>query len=114
MRIEEIFECKKCGNCCRVEGYVPLTTFEITKISRALGIEEKFLINEFIRLLPDRNGLSLKEKNTGECIFLQSDNKCAIHEEKPRHCKDFPMKWHFSGYKNICLSMRESHELQSN
>jgi len=110
MNEEKKFWCKRCGNCCKVEGYVPITQKEISKIADALFVEEQFFIDEFTRILPNKSGLSLTESATGACVFLQKDNKCAIHEEKPSHCRKFPVKWHFAGYEKICHGATISHE----
>ena len=104
------FSCRKCGNCCRAEGYVRVTKDELDAIALALGVEREFLVGEFTRLHPDRMGLSLTERQDGSCVFLQSDCRCAIHEEKPRHCLDFPAKWRFTGYEKVCAAQREMYE----
>jgi len=99
-----------CGNCCRAEGFVRITDDEVVAVASALDVEREFLVSEFTRLHPDRRGLSLTERQDGSCVFLQSDCRCAIHEEKPQHCRDFPAKWRFEGYESVCAAKKETNE----
>lgn len=105
--------CLQCGTCCRVEGYVRIHDTEGIVIADSLGIDERYFLDEFTRLLPDRSGLGLTERCDGSCVFLQADNRCAIHEHKPRHCRDFPGQWQFKGYERLCAARRK-HETESN
>lgn len=58
-------------------------------------------IQEYTRLRQDRQGLALKDKPNGECIFLEG-NDCAIQSVKPQQCRDFPNLWNFPGFEKVC------------
>lgn len=97
------FTCMKCGECCRWEGYVRLTEDETSKIAEYMnmGIEE--FTSKYTRLTNDRRALSLIENEDGSCIFLDPDSaNCIINSVKPEQCSDFPLKWNFEGWNEIC------------
>jgi len=35
------------------------------------------------------------KKNKGKCIFLKNRRVCLIHNEKPLHCRCFPLVWSY-------------------
>lgn len=95
------YKCVQCGNCCRWRGYVHVTNEEIEAIARFLGMPYDTFMAKYTRLTADRKGLSLTEKDNGECVFLEG-NKCLIHDVKPRQCKRFPNEWNFEGFREVC------------
>lgn len=95
------FQCIQCQACCREPGYVRLLTDEPDAIARFLRMDTHGFIEKFTRLTRDRQCLSLIEQSDGACIFLGEDG-CRIQPVKPIQCKDFPHKWKFSDFENIC------------
>jgi len=95
------YQCQRCTNCCRWPGFVRVDEAEITAIAQFVGMGEFDFIQKYTRLRPRRDGLSLIEKPGGECIFLDGNN-CAIQEVKPQQCRDFPNKWNFPGWRQVC------------
>ena len=95
------FKCLKCGACCRQEGYVRLEKNEADIIAGFLSMDVLNFIETFTMLTKDRSGLSLIEKENGDCIFL-TDAGCRINVVKPRQCLEFPVKWKFKDFENIC------------
>ena len=65
------------------------------------NISEFDFIQEFTELRGDKQGLALKNKANGECIFL-SGNDCRVQTVKPKQCQDFPNLWNFPGFDKIC------------
>jgi Fe-S-cluster containining protein len=104
------FSCKKCGNCCRAPGYVRLRAGEQERIAGHLGLGVGEFTARYTRLTIDRRNLSLTEKDDGSCVFLTDGNACAIHEVKPRQCREFPLGWSFPGYERTCMGTMERHE----
>jgi Fe-S-cluster containining protein len=98
----EEFTCQRCGNCCRVPGYVRLAGEEIPRIASHLGLEVREFTRQYTRLTRDRSGLSLKEHPDHSCIFLGGDGACGIQGAKPRQCRSFPVYWRFEGFERIC------------
>jgi Fe-S-cluster containining protein len=100
------FVCRRCGNCCRPTGYVRLEPDEVEAIAAFLGLPIPAFTEAYTRLTADRRQLSLKERQDGSCIFLQSDNTCLINDAKPRQCRTFPLGWSFPGYERLCEACR--------
>ncbi|WP_321494622.1 YkgJ family cysteine cluster protein [uncultured Desulfobacter sp.] len=95
------FECLGCGACCRQSGHVRLRPEEPDIISDFLNMDVLDFIETFTCLTRDRNGLSIIDAPGGACIFLDN-NGCRINPVKPAQCRDFPVKWRFSNFEQIC------------
>ena len=95
------FKCLNCGACCRQSGYVRLLKNEPDIIAAYLSMDVRSFIDKFTILTRDRQALSLKDKENGECIFLSSKG-CNIHPVKPQQCREFPWKWKFSDFNQVC------------
>ncbi len=80
------FQCTQCGHCCRIEGYVWISSAEIEQIAEFLGLEVK----EFRRRYLMRVGKkwSLKEKKNFDCVFW--DEGCTVYPVRPSQCRTFP------------------------
>ena len=96
------YECQRCTNCCRWPGFVKVSESEIARIAAHLGIGDVDFIEEYTRLLPERDGLALIDKGSShECIFLKGRD-CAIQTVKPNQCAGFPNTWNFPGWRESC------------
>jgi uncharacterized protein len=95
------YQCQRCTNCCRWPGDVKLSDTEVDAIAGFLGMEVVDFIERFTRLRADRRGLSLVERQDHSCIFLDGRD-CLINEVKPQQCRDFPNKWNFPGWRQVC------------
>lgn len=101
------FACHRCGNCCRGDGYVALTTADVARIAAALELSEETFMNEYTqreangRLLLVEQGDALRS-----CVFLGADNLCKVHAVKPEQCVGFPMKWRPPDVLEICAGLR--------
>ena len=95
------FKCTGCGDCCRhVKETVPVDSqdaFRIAKYLMETG-EDIFCIDQFLMkyatpaLLNECGYFVYFLKSVGEddaCVFLK-DNRCTIHEAKPRACRLYP------------------------
>lgn len=95
------FRCTCCGECCRhVRQSVPVESLDAFRLTRLLREkdEEIICIDDFIErytelALLDECGyfmLMLRVTNPdASCIFLQ-ENRCTVHEAKPRTCRIYP------------------------
>lgn len=90
-----LFSCLKCGDCCRWPGHVWLTPEDIARLAAREGLAETEWIERHAELTRNRAGLSLREKPDGSCLYL-SDGRCAVYEDRPRQCRDFPGNWEVS------------------
>ena len=95
------YTCDRCTACCRWPGQVKVSAEEIGRIAAFLGVDEDEFIQHHTRLRTQRDGLALLDKPNGECSFLEGCN-CAINEVKPQQCRDFPNKWNFPGWRQVC------------
>ena len=94
MLIERKFECKRCGDCCRIGGgIVRVSQDEIEEIAELLGMEVHEFIEEHTSLAPDRRGLVLNDAPDGACEMLDEDGSCIIYEARPSQCRSFPYEW---------------------
>ena len=94
-------ECQRCTACCRWPGQVRLADAEISRLAGFLSIPEFDFIQQFTRLRPNRQGLALKDKPNGECVFLHGE-ACFVQTVKPQQCRDFPNLWNFPGFDKVC------------
>lgn len=90
----------KCGGACCKKGN-PLTLFDITAISKRLGIDwhefaefdkEKL---RFYLLGKDKEGEEKEgasDDTEGKCIFLKSDLTCSVYDVKPLVCRLLPFE----------------------
>ena len=105
------FSCRRCGACCRWPGCVKISDEDIGGIAGFLGVSEEDFIERMTRISPDRQCLSLIEKNDGSCIFLESGAHgvavCGIEPVKPRQCRNFPEKWNFPSWRELCPGGQE-------
>lgn len=102
-----MFKCLKCGNCCRVPGYVHLRSGEAEAMGAHLGIPVDRFMAVYTRLTANRQGLSLNERADASCVFLTDDGTCRINDVKPQQCRDFPEGWNYPGYEQVCPSHDE-------
>ena len=99
---QEHFECKRCGKCCQWKGFVRVREEEIGLIADYLHIPEEEFLEKYTRLLPDRSGLALLDKESGECYYYDPLEGCTIQAVKPKQCRDFPFTWQNPGWDEIC------------
>jgi Fe-S-cluster containining protein len=95
------YACDRCTACCRWPGQVRITSEEIARLAAFVGHSEFEFIQNYTRLSTDRQGLVLKDKASGECIFLEG-NDCVVNAVKPQQCRDFPNLWNFPGFQEVC------------
>jgi len=98
----DAFECRRCGSCCKVSGYVRLEEGEARRIAEHLGLELREFTDQYTRLTEDRRCLSLNEHPDCTCIFLMEEGGCRIQSVKPKQCRTFPRVWRFEGWEGIC------------
>jgi Fe-S-cluster containining protein len=102
--------CASCGACCHAY-YVPLSGYDVWRISRALRIEPaEFVVAHSAHAAPevgfqlchdgDTYELALEKAGAFEpgqpCIFLEKrpdgTSRCGIYAERPAVCRCYPMK----------------------
>ena len=74
---------------------------DIAAIAAHLELSEHDFIQRYTRLRPQRDGLALIDRPSGECIFLEGRD-CAVQAVKPTQCAGFPNTWNFPGWREVC------------
>jgi Fe-S-cluster containining protein len=88
----DAFACKKCGVCCKKQKVVLLTLYDISRISKHLGLSSNAFFKKYCTTSKKFNSDGLKRfylKAEGGCPFLK-DNLCSIQEAKPVVCARNP------------------------
>lgn len=100
-RMPVFYECQRCTACCRWPGEVRLTDQDVGQLAVFLGLSAYEFTARYTRLRDDRRGLVLTEKANSECVFLQGLD-CTVQPVKPQQCRDFPNRWNFPGWEQVC------------
>ena len=86
-------ECTGCGHCCKVDSGI-LFEEDVTRIADYMKIPRDDFIKEFLEEHERFHTKCWKLKQIredgkpfGRCVLLDEDNKCSVHEAKPRYCK---------------------------
>ncbi len=86
MGSSKIFECQKCGVCCKGYGGIFVTDQEVRATAKFLNITQ----DEFIDRYCEESGgrTMLRTGENGYCIVW--DELCTIHPVKPSLCNTWP------------------------
>ncbi|MFX1294297.1 MAG: YkgJ family cysteine cluster protein [Promethearchaeota archaeon] len=115
--MEYIKICKRCKQsiCCSIPFFAFVNAKEYIKIKEFLD-KKKIQVNWskiFKKEIEPPCYLIVKNKN-GECIFLQKNKTCKIHEVKPLDCQLWPLTFEFVSetkivnlYLGNCLIIKE-------
>lgn len=105
----EPFECHRCGNCCRGDGYVDMTEDDLDRAADLLGRTREQFLAEYCGTQPDGKIHLIDQADPlRSCIFLGGDNLCRIHAAKPVQCTGFPMKWRPPDALDLCAGLRSA------
>ncbi len=93
-RIAELgMECTGCGHCCKIDSGI-LFDEDVTQVADYLGIPRDEFIKEYLEEHERFHTKCWKlkqikedKKPYGRCVLLGTDNKCTVHEIKPKYCK---------------------------
>lgn len=100
------FKCEMCGNCCKIPGFVRINDEEAKSIAVFLGMAVDAFVDEYTDIAPDRRSLVAKDKDNGECIFLDDRDLCVINDVKPEKCRTFPFEWVNGSSLNYCKGLQ--------
>lgn len=78
-------DCLSCANCCKTTSPI-FRDIDIKRISKRLRLSEIQFITTYLRMDEDSDYVLKKSP----CVFLGSDNKCTIYEDRPLACREYP------------------------
>jgi len=82
----DIFNCIKCGDCCKGYGGTFVSGDEIRKIADYLKTDPEKFVENYCRMSGGKPVLG--QGKDGYCLFWE--DICKIHPVKPRMCKMWP------------------------
>jgi len=95
----DLFNCTKCGECCKGYGGTYVTSEEIETIAAFIGVERQQFISQYCALSGGQPLLA--QGANGYCLFW--DTTCTIHPVKPRMCREWPF---IAGVLNDIINWR--------
>ena len=102
-RIEDIFQCSRCGYCCQGETTVSLDENDRKRMVEYLGMSEEEVREKYWRVTG--NVVQMKVVD-GLCIFFVEG--CTVHEGRPWRCAQWPLHPSILGDENNFKTIRES------
>lgn len=91
------FKCNECGECCRdtsPDDKVLMSTVDIYRIAKHLGMEMTDVIEKYCDMVPGGESMLplivMRDHLDTSCIFLRK-GKCSIHDVKPIACSLYPL-----------------------
>lgn len=84
-KVTQKTDCLQCANCCRTLG-PRITDKDLERMSKVLRMKTNDVMDKYLRTDED-NDMVFK---TMPCPFLGDDNYCAIYENRPKACREYP------------------------
>lgn len=81
----ETFNCLDCANCCKTTSPIFYNN-DIERLAKALRIRPGEFIEKYLRIDED-NDYVLK---SSPCPFLDGENYCAVYDDRPKACREYP------------------------
>ena len=85
---QEVFEevdCLQCANCCKTTSPIFYQT-DIDRLAKSLRMKPGAFVETYLRIDEDQDYV-LK---SSPCPFLDESNYCAVYEDRPRACREYP------------------------
>lgn len=85
---EEVFEevdCLQCANCCKTTSPIFYQN-DIERMAKSLRTRPGDFVESFLRI--DEDGDYVLKSTP--CPFLGDQNYCAVYEDRPRACREYP------------------------
>jgi len=102
--ISEKTDCLQCANCCRTLG-PRITDKDVERMAKALRQKPVDVIKKYLRI--DEDGDMVFQSMP--CPFLGDDNYCAIYENRPKACREYPHTDRKRFYQIYNLSIKNAY-----
>lgn len=79
------FDCLTCANCCKTTSPIFYET-DIDRLARALRMKPGDFVETYLRR--DEDGDDVLQSTP--CPFLGPDNYCAVYDDRPKACREYP------------------------
>ena len=86
MKPSDIFNCKRCGDCCHGETTVSLNEDDRSRMASCLGLTEEETEARYWRV---KDGCVQMKTVDGHCIFYEDG--CRVHQGRPWRCAQWPL-----------------------
>lgn len=97
-------DCLKCANCCRSLG-PRITDKDVERIAKHLRLKTSAVIDKYFKI--DEDGDMVFQNMP--CPFLGDDNYCAIYENRPKACREYPHTDRKRFYQIYNLSIKNAY-----
>lgn len=87
VRPSDLFECEKCGECCKGYGGTYVSEADVEAISKFVGEDPAVFVEKYCRMSGGKPVLA--QGPDGYCVF-RKNKICSIHPVKPRMCRAWP------------------------
>ena len=85
---EEVFaeiDCLTCANCCKTTSPI-FYQKDVERLAKALSMKPGDFIAKYLHIDSDNDYVL----NSSPCPFLGPDNYCAVYEDRPKACREYP------------------------
>ena len=103
-KISDKTDCLQCANCCRSLG-PRITDKDVERMAKTLKMKASEIITRYLRV--DEDGDLVFQ--TMPCPFLGTDNYCAIYENRPKACREYPHTDRKRFYQIYNLSIKNAY-----
>lgn len=102
--ISDRTDCLSCGNCCRTLG-PRITDKDVERMAKLLRLKPAEIIHKYLRIDEDGDMVF----RSMPCPFLGEDNYCAIYENRPKACREYPHTDRKRFYQIYNLSIKNAY-----
>jgi len=81
----ENIDCLECANCCKTTSPI-FYDKDIERLSNRLKMKASDFYQKYLKT--DQEGDQVLQSSP--CPFLLEDNKCAVYEDRPKACREYP------------------------
>lgn len=96
-------DCLSCGNCCRSLG-PRITDKDVDRLAKHLRMKAVDFVTQYLRT--DEDGDMVFKAMP--CPFLGADNYCAVYENRPKACREYPHTDRKKFYQIYMLSVENA------